>query len=242
MVRWQISIPPLLLCRCRRQGEGDFIQPDQAWGEQTAPQTTHITSKHAPQQRSAFGLVRLPVCVCVYWWWCYLSLVWSAHFLFQTNTAARGSLGQQWLLSSISNLLCVIMPHRHANTHTSTHTRNVGITIFVRTLHWIPFIFCSFVQQNLFRCSPPFPNSSNSPVHELINGDCFSDGKWTRFLYLLKILLVFLLEEGGTTVKFPWKEEISSVAHRVIAAFRKNTNLKDYTVKPRIDPKQKCNN
>lgn len=150
MVRWQISIPPLLLCRCLRQGEGDFIQPDQAWGEQTAPQTTHITSKHALQQRSAFGLVRLPLCVCVYWWWCYLSLVWSAHFLFQTNTTARGSLGQQWLLSSISNLQCVIMPHRHANTHTHPHTQC-----------WYDYLCENFTMNSihfLFFCTAkPFP-------------------------------------------------------------------------------------
>lgn len=120
MVCWQISIPPLLLCRCLRQGEGDFIQPDQAWGEQTALQTTHITSQHAPQQRSAFGLVCLPVCVCVYWWWCYLSLVWSTHFLFWTNTAVWGSLGQRWLLSSISNSLCVTMTHAHTPAHKHT--------------------------------------------------------------------------------------------------------------------------
>lgn len=107
MVRWQISIPPLLLCRCHRQGDRDFIQPDQArGGEQTALQTTHITSKHAPQQWGTPGLLhslaRFSVYVCV----CVMLSAFSMKHCSKQTEQCRGSLGQRRTLVHLAFAMC----------------------------------------------------------------------------------------------------------------------------------------
>lgn len=141
MVRWQISIPPLLLCRCHRQGEGDFIQPDQAWGgEQTALQTTHITNKHVPRQWSSFGLVCVPsrVYVRVFPWGDVICLKYEALTLCSKQTqqcrAAWGSVCWM-LLSSIVHSVCVAVTHRHTHTAALPSSRWLSWAAQRKTFH-----------------------------------------------------------------------------------------------------------
>lgn len=87
-------------------------------------QTTHITSKHAPQQRSDFGLVCLPVSVCVCLLVVMLSVFSMKHSLSVLNK--HSSAGQlRSALTALFHLEFAMCSNDiHARVHTHTHAQS----------------------------------------------------------------------------------------------------------------------
>lgn len=116
--------PTPLLSPCLRR-KGDFIQPDQAWGEQTGLQTAHITSKHALQLRSAFGLTLMWACVCL-----CLEVILSAFSMKPSLSAVHKQQRKAAQVNVDCSLLSLI--HWVLLQHTSKHVNRTGKNLAVQ--------------------------------------------------------------------------------------------------------------